>query len=214
MLCLKETAELTEKTTRSGLFLTREVTFQQLEQFGRQSLTDSAIQEKAQSAQLPQKMPSLTVPRFNDDAIKGDAFIIEVEAAFKSQGMQRYLQDQSFCDRNLQWSTAFASRLRESLHDSATMRFMAAELKREDNCARTWSAVVTHLTSIDIKVARSLDQWKQLFSLHCGSMDEFPRFHSDVREAADALMTAESESIRDEVFMRAFLCKALDVPEL
>ena len=103
MLCLKETAALTEKTTRSGLFLTREVTFQQLEQFGRQvSLTDSAIQEKNQSAQLPQKMPSLTVPRFNDDAIKGDAFIIEVEAAFKSQGMQRYLQDQSFCDRNLQ----------------------------------------------------------------------------------------------------------------
>ena len=61
-----------------------------------------SLQAQAQSAQLPQKMPSLKVPRFNDDAIKGDAFIVEVEAAFKSEGMQRYLQDESFCDSNLQ----------------------------------------------------------------------------------------------------------------
>ena len=40
-------------------------------------------------------------------------------------------------------------------------------------------------------------------------MDELPRFHS-----ADALTNAKSEAIRDEVFMRAFLCKAIDVPEL
>ena len=221
MLCLKETAALTEKTTRSGLYLTRRVTFQQLEQLGRQfDQANSAIQGRlsqqtqGQGAPLPQKMPSLKVPRFNDDAIKGDAFIDEVESAFKSEGMQRYLQDESFCDANLQWSTAFASRLRESLHDSTTVRFMAAELKKVDNCAKLWAAVVKHLTSIDMKVARALEQWKQLFSLQCESMDQFPRFHSDVREAVDVLTTAESEAIRDEVFMRAFLCKALDVPEL
>ena len=103
MLFLKETSALTEKTTRSGLYLTREVTFQKLEQFGRQAdQTNSAIQEKNQSSQLPHKMPSLKVHRFNDDAIKGDAFIVEVETFFKSQGMQGYFQDESFCDANLQ----------------------------------------------------------------------------------------------------------------
>ena len=94
------------------------------------------------------------------------------------------------------------------------MRFMAAELKKEDNCTRLWMAVVKNLTSIDMKVARALEQWKQLFSLKCETMEEFPKFHSDVREAVNALTTANSEAIRDEVFMRAFLCKALDVAEL
>ena len=94
------------------------------------------------------------------------------------------------------------------------MRFMAAELQEVDNCARTWTAVIAHLTSVDIEVTRALDELKQLFSLKCGSMEEFPKFHSDVREATNAFVTTKSEAIEDEVFMRAFLCKAIDVPEL
>ena len=76
MLCLKETAALTEKASRSDHYLAGMVTFQQLEQFERLSdRTNSAFLErkvlKAQNASLPQKMPSLKVPRFDDDAIKG-----------------------------------------------------------------------------------------------------------------------------------------------
>ena len=45
-------------------------------------------------------------------------------------------------------------------------------------------------------------------------MEDFPRFHSDIREAVQTLTDSKSEVVHDEVFMRAFLCRALDVPEL
>ena len=45
-------------------------------------------------------------------------------------------------------------------------------------------------------------------------MEKFPKLHSDVREATNAFVTTKSEAIEDEVFMRAFLCKVIDVPVL
>ena len=154
------------------------------------------------------------MPRFDDDAIKGDGFMEQVERAFKSHALQRYLEDETHCQSNPEWSGAFASRLRESLNESTTLRFIATELDDEDNCQRVWCHVTRHLSTVDMRMARALEQWRKLFDLKCESMDTFLAFYSDVREAMKKLEQAESVAIGDEVFMRAFLCKSIDVPEL
>ena len=55
---------------------------------------DFAIEGKKtaeRSASVTGKIPVFAVPRFDDDAIKGNLFICDVEASFKSQAMQQYL---------------------------------------------------------------------------------------------------------------------------
>ena len=180
-------------------------------------MADSTIEGKQTAksrAFVAAKIPIFTVPRFDDDAIKGNLFICEVEASFKSQAMPQYLENEAFCAESSEWSTAFASRIRESLKDCETMRYLSSELKRENNCATGWQAVIKHLSSVDMKVTRALSQWRKLFSLKCDSITTFSSFYSDVREAVNGLKETDSGAIQDEIFMRAYLCKAIDVPEL
>ena len=104
MHCLQKAAALTVRASSAGLFLTRMVTFQQLEQFSHlRDMADSSIERKetAESrASVVAKILIFTMSRFDDDAIKGNLFICEVEASFKSQAMQRYLEDEAFCAEN------------------------------------------------------------------------------------------------------------------
>ena len=45
-------------------------------------------------------------------------------------------------------------------------------------------------------------------------MNHFPGFYSNLREAVKKIEMTQFEAIPHEVFMRAFLCKAVDVTEL
>ena len=124
-------------------------------------MVDSTIEGKETvkaSASLAARIPAFTVPRFDDTAIKWNLFICEAEAAFQSETLQRYLKDEAFCAEHSKWSTVFASRIRESLNDFETMRYLSSELKWENNYATVWQAVISHLSSFDMKVPRALSQ--------------------------------------------------------
>ena len=77
-----------------------------------------------------------------------------------------------------------------------------------------YSALDDHLRTVDIKMARTFEEWLKLFDLKCDSMNDFLPFYSEVRKNVKKLQTAELVAITDDTFIRDFLCRALDVPEL
>ena len=71
-----------------------------------------------------------------------------------------------------------------------------------------------HLTKGDLVIARTFEEWKMLFKLHCDTLDGFLPYYSGARKAVARLTQWKSVAITDESFVRAYLCKSLDVKEL
>ena len=71
-----------------------------------------------------------------------------------------------------------------------------------------------HLRTMDIKMARTFEEWLKLFDLKCDSMDDFLAFYSGVCWSVCKLEQQELVAITDDASIRAFLCRALDVLEL
>ena len=63
-------------------------------------------------------------------------------------------------------------------------------------------------------MARTFAEWQKLFGLNCGTIDDFPSFYSSVRKSVARLRENDSVAIEDDTFIRAYLCKSIDVKEL
>ena len=82
------------------------------------------------------KILSFSVPKFEGDTLGGDTFVDKVATKFRSNGQSQFLNSEQYCTANTSWSSAFASRLRESLADSAILGFLSSELDSENNSAK------------------------------------------------------------------------------
>ena len=122
------------------------------------------------------KVPTFTVPKFTGDTLAGDTYIESVDNAFRSSALAKYLVDEEYCKSNPSWSDAFASRLRESIRESDILGFLATELEAVKNCATVWDKIISHLSSSDVKTARMMANWNQLFNLKCEDNDSFLSF--------------------------------------
>ena len=63
-------------------------------------------------------------------------------------------------------------------------------------------------------MAKTLDEWQKLFNLKCDDLDGISSFYTSVRTSVKKLEVAKAAAIQDDTFIRAFLCRALDVQEL
>ena len=117
--------------------------------------------------------------------------------------MVKYLSSEVFCNANLSWSDAFASRLRESIRESDILGFIATEMKADKNCARVWLRINKQLSSADVKTARMMAQWSELFGFRCENIDSFLSFYSKMKGLIHKLKTNKSVAITDDIFLKA-----------
>ena len=151
------------------------------------------------------KIPSFDVPVFNGSMIDGHSYLQAMQDTFRSSAMEQYLKSEAHCDHHTSWSGAFASRIRESIKDNPNLSFLAAELDKEDNCAKVWDKIRTHLSSEDVITARIMNLWTQMFSLKCDDKDTFVAFYSQVKGISHKLAEHNSIAVLDDTFMQAFL---------
>ena len=72
----------------------------------------------------------------------------------------------------------------------------------------------THLTSPDLKMARAMAHWNLLFGLKFESRDDFLAFYNTVKGTIWKLKRDSSVAIKDDTFLRAYLARVIDAPEL
>ena len=81
----------------------------------------------------------------------------DVVFAFTNHTLEKYLTDAGYCKKNIEWSSAFASQIRESIKGNDILGFIATEEASERNCANLWETVETNLTSSDLTMSRAMD---------------------------------------------------------
>ena len=75
------------------------------------------------------------------DAWKENIFFESVVRKFKGFEVIKYFTDGDHYDDNDEFSSAFTSRLLESIADSDILSYMATELKDKENCADVWEKI-------------------------------------------------------------------------
>ena len=160
------------------------------------------------------KIPDLSLPTFQGDTMNGDSYLDGITLAFKSAAMADFLYDEAHCDMHPTWSSAFSSKLRESLKTSPILNFLADEQDAEENCAKVFTAVEDHLTTGDVTMARSFKLWQELFKLKCDHRDDFLTFYSKSKGIIHRLKKTNSIAVTDEIFLKAYFSMAIDAPEL
>ena len=123
------------------------------------------------------KIPNFKVAFFRGDILAGDKYMDDVVFEFTNHALEKYLTDMDYCKKNIEWSSAFASRIRESIKGNDILGFIATEEASERDCASLWTTVETHLTSSDLTMTRAMDLWNTLFGLKCEEKDSFLHFY-------------------------------------
>ena len=160
------------------------------------------------------KIPAFTVPKFTGDRLDGSDYIKKVERVFKNHGIAEFLWHEHKSTVNPDWSTAFASRILDSLADSEILSFLAERYKNETSCYVVWMKVKAHLTSEDLTVQRCLKYWTEFMGLRCSELTEFLPFYNRVTQVLEKLKDAKSVAVTDDMFLRAYLAKAISCEEL
>ena len=213
MRCLKTVASYTKKIVDQGYYLRRHVCYADLHAY---SVEIDRVQAQKSSVSFSgtSKLPTFDVPIFSGEAIEGGDYLEDIERVFSSNAVSSYINDSQVCDDNPDWSDALASRIRQSLSKSNILSFLATELKDEKSCYLVFKKLGDHLSTVDIKMAKMFDEWQKLFNLSCDDLDGFSSFYSSVRTSVKKLEVAQAAAIQDDTFIRAFLCRALNVQEL
>ena len=211
VLLLSQLAFSVRKMLQAGYFLDSEVKYSDFEAWIA-SLSSPA--PSGPSSSNDHKIPSFKVPTFRGDSISSDTWMEDVVRCFSSNCMAQYIKDESFCAQHIQWSSAFASRIRESIASSDILSFIATEQDTEQNCAKLWKVVQTKLTSADLKMARAMSHWNLLFGLKCDDLSGFLAFYNKVKSTIWKLKMDKSVAVGDDTFLRAYLAKVIEVPEL
>ena len=220
-IILRKVQHMIKAVRKDSLYLSKSLSFGDLEKY---SSTHYAHQRRHDAAALgngqtpsggsDQKLPAFTVPKFEGTTLEGDAYVESVERRFTNNGQLKYLEDVDYCNANLDWSSAFASRLRDSIADSPILGYLATRFKREKNCAVVWTQVNSCLHTSDLTMSRIMQHWTDFFGLKCESMEEFLAFYSGVKQVTHKLQEANSIAITDDIFLKAFLAKAIACEEL
>ena len=87
-------------------------------------------------------------------------------------------------------------------------------MNQENNCAKVWTRIQSHLSSTDVITAHVMNLSTKLFALKCDDRDSFLAFYSQVKGLSHKLSEHNSVAVQDDVFMRAFLSKTIEAPEL
>ena len=122
-----------------------------------------------------------TVKHFSGNALKGSDYIKQVEFIFRNYAMAEFIDSRSYCGNHPKWSSAFASRIRDSIFKSSILGYLAIELDTEHNCAKLWENIRSKLTSSDVLTAQVYNFWQELFGLTCVDMESFLPFYSSVK---------------------------------
>ena len=122
--------------------------------------------------------------------------------------------NEQFCTDKPTQCSAFASRLRESLADNVILGFLSTELEDEHNAAIVWNKIGSHLNSSDLSMAREMQNWTELFALKCEDRDSFVAFYSTAKKLLHKLTVGKSIAVTDDIFLKAFITKVIEVPEL
>ena len=149
----------------------------------------------------PDKIPAFSIPKFGGDRMDGKSWIDSVERKFKGSGVIKYLTDGEVCDDNDENSSAFTSRLLDSIAESDILSYMATELKDEENSADVWEKIEKVLQSSDLTLLRILRDWQKFFRLRCETLEEFPQFYSDLRKITSDLRTAKSVAVGETIMI-------------
>ena len=160
------------------------------------------------------KIPAFKVLHFRGVSLDGDKYMDDVVRSFTNHALSRYILDIQFCDDNISWSGAFASRIREYVANSNTLGYLATEQENVNNCAKLWAIVCKELTSSELTMARAMSLWNQVFGLKCDKRDDFQHFYSKVKGLLFKLKKDDSVAVTDNVFLRAYFAKVIQAPEL
>ena len=139
------------RSWRIILCIRNHATFEDLITFSRESIVGGGNTYKGTvtTCHASHKLPDFKVPHFNDETIEGQDLVKSVERTFKSHVLLRYLSYSAVCEANLEWSSALASRIWESLSKISILNFIAAEQESENNCHRLFLALNNHLSTVD-----------------------------------------------------------------
>ena len=99
---------------------------------------------------------------------------------FKLNAVSDFLTNLSVCTKNMEWSSAFASRVRKFVADNRSLGYISTKMEEVDICCHVWDKGYDYLSSTDLTMAWSLTLWTGLFQLKCETRDDFLVFHSDV----------------------------------
>ena len=216
MSSLKKLTSYIKVVMDNGHYIRKSSTFRELQTFvEKQQRQDEETLKRSMTlvSSAPSKIPDFVVPRLNEYT-EGQEYLKSIEQVFTSNALSRYLSDAQYCKQHLEWSSALVSRIREALNESPILAFLAAVHEKEQNCHQLFMELQTHFNTGDLTMSRTFAEWQQLFGLHCDTMDGFLPYYSSVRKIVDRLKDYGSSAIKDDVFIRAYLCKSLDVKEL
>ena len=166
------------------------------------------------SCSLERKLPHFTIPRFTGGRVDGHEWVKKVVRVFKNYGIPQFLTDHAYAAYYTSWSTAFAARILDSLVESDIMSFLSEKYKNETNTFVVWEKVTEHLSSSDLSMSRIMTYWSTFMGLRCQNIEEFLSFYSRVTKVLDKLTESNSTAVKDDVFLRAFLARAISCEEL
>ena len=219
MLALDQVSKLTDVVRKNQYYLTDYTSHDDLVRYCKRKLTSTAPTGAATGSAdaagvADRKIPTFSLPKYTGDRLDGSEYIKKVERAFKNHGLAAFLESNDYPDYYVDWSTAFTSRILDSLADSDIMSFMAERYKDETNCYFVWTKVKGHLSTSDLSMQRVVKLWREFMGLRCPEFDDFLPFYSKVTKVIDKLKEAKSVAVKDDVFLRAFLARAISCDEL
>jgi hypothetical protein len=193
-MCMANIARYTEVALAKGFYMTKVVKYNDLVEFygatkkAQKSMTSGTLS----SLPTESKVPIFKVPAFSGDTLKGDVYEREIFSVFGNNSMASFLTSRTHCNNHPAWSGAFASRLRDSLSHSSVLEYLATELEDENNCAKCWHKIKLKFSTSDVKIARMSQDWQELFSLRCETMDIFLTFYSSSKRILYKLKKSKS----------------------
>ena len=147
-------------------------------------------------------IPDFDLPSFTGQAVDGIDWMADVKDVFNNKGLTKYLDDENHCTANLEFSTAFASRLRTSVCHSTVLGHIYALEEKNNKCANLWSVIVGKLCKKGILISQECRYWKQFSHLCCNSVKQFPELHSDMSTVMHRLQQMEGKAISDKNFLQ------------
>ena len=220
MLALDYVSKLTAVVRHNHYYLGEFTTHENLIQYcsakpSHRSESNSGGAETVTShGETDRKLPSFSLPKFTGSRLDGSEWMKKVVRVFRNHGIGMFLTDSDYPLYYAEWSTAFTARILDSIADSDIMLFLAEKYKDETNSCVVWEKVTAHLTSSDLSMTRMMKHWSEFMGLDCQEFDDFLPFYSAVSKVLEKLRQANSIAVTDDVFLRAFLGKAITCEEL
>ena len=223
-MCLAKIAEAMKYAHSNNYYITADASFKNIDAWTTSvsSLLSSSPPTGTDLRNPPTKssnlsatdIPDFDLPSFTGQAVDGIDWMADVKDVFNNKGLIKYLDDENHCAANLEFSTAFASRLRTSVRHGTVLGHIYALEEKNNNCANLWSVIVGKLCKKGILISQECRYWKQFSHLRCDSVEQFPKFHSDMTTVMHRLQQMAGTAISDKNFLRVQFAQKIAIPEI